>query len=113
MTLFVITGLGPIASILDPTSIASSKRNVIMVESLPGINQALFVVGLGMIVLGAAIRLVAMVTLKKNFSGRLRIRDDNILVKNGIYQSVRHPACLGAVLLFLGIPVMLSSVFGF
>jgi protein-S-isoprenylcysteine O-methyltransferase Ste14 len=113
VTLFVLIGLGLIASILDSTSIASSKGNVIKVESLSGINQALLVVGLGMIVLGATIRLVAMATLKKNFSGRLRIRDDHTLVKNGIYHLVRHPAYLGAILLFLGIPVMLPSVLGF
>ncbi len=43
----------------------------------------------------------------------LRIRADHTLVKSGIYGRVRHPACLGAILPFTGVPVMLSSVIGF
>lgn len=100
-------------SILDPTGIAASNGKVIRVESLSAINLALLSVGLGMILLGGIIRFVAIATLKKNFSGRLRIRDDHTLIKNGIYRWVRHPAYIGASLLFLGFPVMLSSVLGF
>jgi protein-S-isoprenylcysteine O-methyltransferase Ste14 len=66
-----------------------------------------------MVILGVIIRIVAIATLKRNFSGRLRIRDDHTLVRNGIYKWVRHPAYLGAIILFLGIPVMFSSVLGF
>jgi protein-S-isoprenylcysteine O-methyltransferase Ste14 len=111
--LFVLLGLGLLASALDPTNLAAGSGGVIKFESLPGINLALLSVGLGMILLGTVIRFVAIATLRKNFSGRLRIREDHTLVKSGIYQWVRHPAYLGALLLFLGIPVMASSVLGF
>jgi protein-S-isoprenylcysteine O-methyltransferase Ste14 len=111
--MFVLIGLGLLASILDPTGIAASNGKVIRVESLSGINLALLSVGLGMILLGVIIRFVAIATLKRNFSGRLRIREGHTLIKTGIYQWVRHPAYLGAIVLFLGFPVMLSSVLGF
>ena len=111
--LFVIIGLGLLATALDPTGIAAGNGNVIKIQSLSGLNLALLFVGLGMILLGGAIRLVAIATLKRNFSGRLRIREGHTLVKNGIYHWVRHPAYLGAIILFLGIPVMASSVLGF
>lgn len=111
--LFVLIGLGLLASALDPTGMAAGNGTVIKVESLSGINLALLYVGLGMVLLGMAIRFVAIATLKKNFSGRLRIRNDHTLIKNGIYHWVRHPAYLGAILLFLGIPVMASSILGF
>ncbi len=111
--MFIIIVLGFLACALDPTDIAGSNGKVIRVESLSGINLALFIVGLGMILLGGVIRLVAIATLKSNFSGALRIREGHTLVKTGIYKWVRHPAYLGAIVLFLGIPVMLSSLLGF
>ena len=66
-----------------------------------------------MIVLGVIIRFVAIATLRRNFSSRLRIREGHTLVKNGIYHWVRHPAYLGLMLIFLGVPFLFSSVLGF
>jgi protein-S-isoprenylcysteine O-methyltransferase Ste14 len=111
--LFVLMGVGLLATALDPTGLAPSQGNVIKAESLSGINLVLLFVGLAMVILGVIIRIVAIATLKRDFSGRLRIRDDHTLVRNGIYKWVRHPAYLGAIILFLGIPVMFSSVLGF
>jgi len=111
--LFVILGLGLLATALDPTGIASSNGDVIRIGTLTGVNQVLFFVGVGMILIGAVIRMVAIASLKRNFSGLLRIRDGHTLVKNGIYRWIRHPAYLGAIILFLGIPVMASSLIGF
>jgi protein-S-isoprenylcysteine O-methyltransferase Ste14 len=111
--LFVILFLGLIATALDPTGLAARSGGVINAESFSVVNQALLAIGLVMVVAGMVIRFVAIATLKRNFSGALRIRADHTLVKNGIYKWVRHPAYLGAILLFAGIPVMLSSLLGF
>jgi protein-S-isoprenylcysteine O-methyltransferase Ste14 len=111
--LFVLLGLGLLVSALDPTGLAASYGKVITIESLSGINLVLLSVGLGMVLAGVLIRFVAIVTLKRNFSGLLRIREGHTLIKTGIYRWVRHPAYLGAIILFLGFPVMLSSVLGF
>jgi protein-S-isoprenylcysteine O-methyltransferase Ste14 len=114
--LFVIIFLGFITTALDPTGLAAGSGGVIEVGSfgsLPLINQFVLAIGLIMIVAGFVIRFIAIATLKKNFSGALRIRGNHTLVKNGIYKWVRHPAYLGAILLFTGIPVMVSSPLGF
>jgi protein-S-isoprenylcysteine O-methyltransferase Ste14 len=111
--MFVLLGLGLLATALDPTGIVAGNGKVIEIKSLSGLNQALLLVGLGMVLLGVIIRFVAIATLKSNFSGRLRLRDDHTLVKNGIYQWIRHPAYLGAIIIFLGIPVMFCSILGF
>ena len=112
--LFVIMFMGLIATSLDPTGLAQGTgKATINIESLPSIRLALLVLGFLMVVAGGAIRFVAIAALKKNFSGALRIRADHTLVKSGIYRHVRHPAYLGAILLFTGIPVMFSSVLGF
>lgn len=110
--LFAIMGLGVIATTLDPTGITKNNGDIIRFDTLSGINLTLFIVGVAMILLGVAIRMVAIMTLKANFSGMLRIREGHTLTKNGIYRWIRHPAYLGAIILFLGIPVMESSVFG-
>ena len=111
--MFVIIVLGFLACALDPTGLAARNGNVIRAESLSGIDLAFFFVGLGMILLGGVIRLIAIARLKGNFSGALRIREGHTLVKTGIYHWIRHPAYLGAIVLFLGFPVMLSSLLGF
>jgi protein-S-isoprenylcysteine O-methyltransferase Ste14 len=111
--LFAILFLGLIATALDPTGLASSDGGGFDIRTFSPLNLFLFMIGLMMILAGLIIRFVAIATLKKNFSGALRIRDGHTLVKSGIYKQVRHPAYLGAIILFIGIPVMLSSVIGF
>jgi protein-S-isoprenylcysteine O-methyltransferase Ste14 len=111
LMLFVLIISGLLATALDPTGLAANSGKV-KVEAFSGIHLALLLIGLMMVLAGVIIRLVAIATLKKNFSGLLRIREGHTLTTNGIYQWVRHPAYLGAILLFLGIPVMVSSVLG-
>jgi len=106
--LFAVLGLGLVVSYLDPTDLAVNGNN-----SFSSIDLAMRWVGVGMVLSGIIIRLVAIVTLKKNFSGRLRIREGHTLVKNGIYHWIRHPAYLGLIVLYLGVPLIVSSVLGF
>ena len=87
--LFVILGCSLMTSILDPTNIARNG-NTISVTSLSGINQAMVWIGIGLILIGMIIRFFAIITLKKNFSGRLRIRADHNLVTNGIYHWISN-----------------------
>lgn len=113
MLWFLLFILGIAASIADPTGIVASHGYALKSQTLLDENLALVAVGLVSLIAGLVIRFVAIVTLGKNFSGRLRLRDDHTLVKTGIYRWVRHPAYLGAVLLFLSFPIMLSSILGF
>jgi protein-S-isoprenylcysteine O-methyltransferase Ste14 len=45
----------------------------------------------------------------------VRIQDDRKqnLVSTGVYGFVRHPMYLGGVLMFLGTPLLLGSIYGF
>ncbi len=67
--------------------------------------------GIGMLltISGLAIRLWARRTLGKQYSVHVETSDTHQLVTAGIYQVVRHPAYLGLVCLFLGIPLSLGS----
>jgi protein-S-isoprenylcysteine O-methyltransferase Ste14 len=109
--MFIIILAGFVVMSLDTRGLAYQKDQGID-TGLDGVELAIFMIGLIMVFAGMSIRAVAIFTLKKNFSGRLRIRSDHTLVKNGIYRWVRHPAYLGAILLLVGIPVMLLSVLG-
>ena|ERR1700724_1070116 len=69
--------------------------------------------GIFLLITGIAIRVRAVRTLGRYFSGTLRILDDHELITKGIYCQIRHPAYLGIILFFLGGPLLLSSLYGF
>lgn len=70
------------------------------------------IVGLLFISIGLSVVLVAVSTLRSSYSSTLVIREDHRLVRHGIYGFVRHPVYLGAILVLMGLPLFLSSVFG-
>jgi len=113
LTMFATMALGMILMAVDPTGLVSGNDGPITFGSLSLARAALFCIGIGMVVLGAAIRAIGFISLRRNFSGRLRIREGHNLVTTGLYHYVRHPLYLGAIILFLGFPVMFSSILGF
>jgi protein-S-isoprenylcysteine O-methyltransferase Ste14 len=52
--------------------------------------------------LGIAIRLVAVATLKKQFTTTVAIVEKHEIVDTGLYRTIRHPAYLGLLLSLLG-----------
>jgi protein-S-isoprenylcysteine O-methyltransferase Ste14 len=111
--LFFIIVAGFAAIALDPFGPVVGSSGTVSWDSLSPVNQLMIIIGLIMLVAGVVIRFIAMATLKMNFSGLLRIREGHTLVTNGIYHWIRHPAYLGAILIFLAFPIMLSSPLGF
>jgi protein-S-isoprenylcysteine O-methyltransferase Ste14 len=69
--------------------------------------------GLALLLLGTALRVQARRTLGKYFSPVVRILPDHRLITYGIYQHIRHPGYLGELLLYLSIPLLLHSLYGF
>jgi len=110
--MFAVIFVGFVATVLDPSGLAAEGGGRIDVGILTPVRLALVVAGIALITAGFAIRFVAIATLKRNFSGALRIRADHTLVRSGIYARVRHPAYLGALVLFPGFAIMMSSVLG-
>jgi len=70
-------------------------------------------IGLISILIGAIIRKKAKKTLGKYFSAGLRILEDHKLVTHGIYRYVRHSAYLGVLPVWLGVPLLFFSLYGF
>ncbi|MEK6256743.1 MAG: isoprenylcysteine carboxylmethyltransferase family protein [Chloroflexota bacterium] len=70
------------------------------------------IAGLVLIVIGGSISLVAAVTLRLHYSSTLVIREDHKLITHGIYRFVRHPIYLGTLLVMIGLPVFVWSLYG-
>ena len=71
------------------------------------------IVGLALMICGAPLPLIAAGTLRRFYSSTLLIKDDHRLVQHGIYSKVRHPLYTGTIMVFLGMPLILSSLYGF
>ncbi len=58
--------------------------------------------------------IVAQVTLWRNYSGSVVIREDHQLITHGIYRFTRNPIYLGAIIVVaIGIPLYSASLYGF
>ena len=75
--------------------------------------SAPFITGLLLIAIGGTISIVAVITLRRSYSSSLVIREDHQLIRHGIYKYVRHPVYSGTSLALLGLPLCLSSLYGF
>ena len=71
------------------------------------------VVGALIFIIGLVITVNAQMTLKRNYSGMLRIREGHQLITHGIYKYVRHPVYTGTLLRTFAIPIYTTSLLGF
>lgn len=73
----------------------------------------LSIVGVVLILAGAVIRQRAIRALGRYFSSGLRTLEEHKLVKDDLYKHIRHPAYTGFLLVWFGVPLLLSSLYGF
>ena len=71
------------------------------------------VVGALIFIIGLVITVNAQMTLKRNYSSMLRIREGHQLITHGIYKYVRHPVYTGTLLRTFAIPIYTTSLLGF
>ena len=64
------------------------------------------------IALGLTIRLMAVITLKQQFTTTVSIVERHKIVETGIYKFIRHPAYLGYLASLLGIGLVLGNWVG-
>ncbi len=75
----------------------------------PAPTWPIAIAGFGLFVAGVAFRLVAITTLGKFYSHRVRIADDHAVVQHGPYRFVRHPAYTGMLVAHLGVSAFFVS----
>ena len=71
------------------------------------------IIGLALFIIGLIIMLVGQLTLSRNYSGTVVIREDHQLITNGIYRFTRNPMYLGLIMVVTGLPVYVASLYGF
>ena len=69
--------------------------------------------GLGLLIAGFIIAIVAQITLRRSYSSTLIIRENHQLISYGIYSLIRHPIYLGVILAAISIPVFSANLLGF
>ncbi len=70
------------------------------------------VLGILLLLLGTAFRGLARWTLRVYWSPVVRVLPEHKLVTRGLYRHIRHPGYLGEILIYLAVPVFLSSAYG-
>ncbi len=68
---------------------------------MPGSSTWLRPAALGILIVGLAVRGVAVVTLGRAFSANVAMREGQKLQRSGLYRLVRHPSYLGLELILL------------
>ncbi len=99
---FFVYSAGMVVSALDLVR----KQGSLNIESVQNI------IGLVLIIIGLTISLVAVGTLRRFYSSTLIIRKDHQLITHGIYLFTRHPVYLGSIIVFIGVSVYASSLYG-
>jgi protein-S-isoprenylcysteine O-methyltransferase len=79
----------------------------------PGAQLPLFAVGLALIVLGSLLRRYCFRTLGQYFTGDVRARADQPVIRTGPYRLVRHPSYTAGMMMFIGIGLALGNWFSF
>jgi protein-S-isoprenylcysteine O-methyltransferase Ste14 len=94
---------GIAASVLDIEVLRQGRFTFDLIAIL---GVALFIAGLGLY-------LISRLTLGRFYSETVRIMPEHKLITRGPYRIIRHPIYLGEILIFISIPVILGSIFGF
>jgi protein-S-isoprenylcysteine O-methyltransferase Ste14 len=71
------------------------------------------IMGLALFIIGLIIMIIGQVTLRRNYSGTVVIREDHQLITHGIYRFTRNPMYMGLIMVVTGLPVYTASLYGF
>jgi protein-S-isoprenylcysteine O-methyltransferase Ste14 len=91
-----------ISCILGPV-LGGTLTSVQSTEMPAAIRPYAYWGGLALIVIGVAIRWVAIATLKRFFTVDVAIAKDHKVIDHGLYGVVRHPSYAGTLLSFIGL----------
>jgi protein-S-isoprenylcysteine O-methyltransferase Ste14 len=75
----------------------------------PRAQLPLFAVGITLILLGSLLRRYCWRTLGQYFTGDVRARADQPVIRTGPYRLIRHPSYTAAMMMFIGIGFALGS----
>jgi protein-S-isoprenylcysteine O-methyltransferase Ste14 len=71
--------------------------------------NALFAIGMTLVVIGFVIRLHSLLTLKQYFTYSVAKVEGQRIIETGLYRFIRHPGYLGQLIFFTGISISISN----
>ena len=71
--------------------------------------NAMFWLGMALILAGMAIRATAVLTLRRFFTVQVTIQESHQLIDRGMYSVIRHPSYTGALISFIGLGLAFGS----
>ena len=75
----------------------------------PEITSYAFWTGIALIIIGFAIRLIAIFTLRRYFTVDVAIAKDHKVIDRGLYGIVRHPSYAGSLMSFFGLGLAFTN----
>lgn len=103
----------PVAGGVFFSGVAFAAFDLIGLQQMAHRFDLVSLTGLVLLAVGSALLVQARRTLGKHFSPVVRILPDHRLITYGVYRYIRHPGYLGEVLLYLSVPLLLHSLYGF
>jgi protein-S-isoprenylcysteine O-methyltransferase Ste14 len=100
--------LWDVANAIEPVGIVLGFIGLGRMQTLPNLISW---VGLLLLVVGIAIRWIAVYTLGKYFTSVVVIKSDHQLIRTGLYKYLRHPAYAGTLLAHLGFGLSFANWF--
>jgi protein-S-isoprenylcysteine O-methyltransferase Ste14 len=102
-----------LASLVFFLSLLVSSWDFVKIQGITFHLNISNILGLILFFVGYSIRIIGKRTLGKYYSYGLRTLPNQKLITYGIYKHIRHPINLAAIMYSLGIPLILSSLYGF
>jgi len=84
---------------------AGVMLKVFLIGSIIFYPEFVHLIGIILIAIGLLIRWIAIISLRKYFTVDVSVKDDQQLIKTGLYKVVRHPSYTGSLLSFLGLGI--------
>jgi len=93
--------------------------SALLAEWLPVIEYLIFsreflmitIIGVLLALIGLFIRYISLRALGSHFSGYVEVKENHELIKDGIFKYIRHPAYLGILVYYLGLPLVLNAYY--
>jgi protein-S-isoprenylcysteine O-methyltransferase Ste14 len=109
---FIILWLTTIISITVAVLIKVHPEIVGSIGRITLLSPLIGYFGCLLMVLGLVIRLIAIATLRQQFTVDVSIVEDHKIIDAGIYGVIRHPAYLGSLVSFFGLGLALENWVG-
>jgi protein-S-isoprenylcysteine O-methyltransferase Ste14 len=100
------------AAIIWFTALGVIAWDFVVLQKMTWKVDLIAISGMILTLAGVTLRVHARITLGRYFLHGIRTVKGHELIQQGVYRYVRHPAYLGAMLIYMSTPLLFHSVYG-